>query len=224
MALDPTVNAALQGVYALMFGAVEILLPSASIRLLDGSAVVSFGGHTFVGSDPTFGALHSVQAIADGLDNEAPSMTLTLLPPTRSAVAALCAPANQGAQVTVWVGVLNPVTGQVIGTPDVRFIGAMDVPTLRVGKNSRAVEISVTSAFDRFFDGDEGVRLNDAWHQSIWPGETGLSAVTAVQRRLPWGSDAPRPGVVTDRITPNGGGGGRGGGIGATNTLALSDI
>jgi hypothetical protein len=212
MALDPTMNAALRGVYALMFGAVEIVLPSATIRLLDGSVVATFGGKTFTGGDPIYGALHDVQAIADGLDNEAPSMTLSLLPPTLSAIAALCSPTNQGGQVTVWVGVMNPVTGQVIGTPDVRFLGEMDVPALKVGKNSRTIEISVTSAFDRFFDGDEGVRLNDAWHQSIWPGETGLSAVSAVQRRLPWGSDAPRPGAVTDRITPSRGGGGSGGG------------
>jgi hypothetical protein len=220
MALDATMDAALKGVYALMFGAVEIVLPSATVRLLDGAGTVTFGGRTFTGKDATYGALHDVQAIADGLDNEAPAMTLSLLPPTLSAIAALCSPAAQGGAVTVWVGVVNPVTGLVIGSPDVRFLGAMDVPTLKVGRNSRMVEITVTSAFDRFFDGDEGVRLNDAWHQSIWPGETGLSAVNAVQRRLPWGSDAPRPDAVTNRVTGSGGGGG--GGFAGSNSSVIS--
>lgn len=200
MALDPTMNAALLGPWALMFGAVEILLPANTVRLLDGSGTVTFGGKTFVGLDPTFGALSDVQAIADGFDNEAPSMTLTLLPPTLSAIATLCTPAAQGSAITVWTGVMNPTTGQVIGTPDVRFIGALDVPILKPGKNKRAVEISVTTAYEAFFDGDEGVRLNDAWHQSIWPGETGLAAVTQVQRLLPWGTDAPRPDTIVNSV------------------------
>lgn len=176
----------------LMFGAVEILLPAYSLRLLDGSGMLAFGGHTFVGRDDTFGVLGALTGYSDGVDDQAPSLTLTLLPPDNSAMAALAAPAAQGSQLSIWVGAVDPVTGLPIPDPDLCFIGELDVATNKVGQNVRSLDISVVSIFDRFFDQDEGNCLNNGFHQLAYPGELGFEFVGLVRDPSPWGSSAPK--------------------------------
>lgn len=198
--LSTAFDSALQQPGVVLFVAVEILLPGYNLRLLDGAGVVTFDSKTFVGRDATYGALGAATDYGDGVDDEAPSLTLTVLPPTNAAMADLADPTAQGSQVSVWVGALDPATGMVIGDPDLAFIGETDVPTRKVSQGSAALELTIVSVFDRFFDQNEGERLNNGFHQSVWAGELGLEFVSAVQRQMPWGSDAPRPALVTDVI------------------------
>ena len=200
-ALTSALDTALQADSPLMFGAVEILLPSYSLRLLDGAGFATLFGNSFVGRDATYGTLGSVEAFSDGLDNTAPAVRITLNPPTNAAMATLAAPGTQGGQVSIWIGAIDRATGLVIPDPYLMFIGQLDVPTVQIGANKRSLQYDVVSAFERFFDQDEGVRLNGPWHASIWPGELGLQYVVDVQQSLPWGSDSPRPVLVTD-MTP----------------------
>lgn len=179
-----------------MFGAVEILLPSYSLRLVDGPAVLSFGGHSFVGRDATYGVLGAVSSYTDGVDNNAPSLTVTLFPPGNAAMAALAAPTAQGSQVSIWVGCVDTATGLVVDAPDLCFIGELDFATQNVDLNTRSLDLAVVSIFDRFFDQDEGARLNNGFWKSVWSTDAGLEFVSQVQRQLPWGSDAPRPSYV----------------------------
>ena len=192
MALDPALDAELRRPVVTLFGAIELLLPHAAVRLLDGAGFVTFGGHTFTGRDETYGTIESVDAFSDGVDNEDPTLQVTLLPPSNTAAALLADPAAQGAQVSLWVGALNVRTGLPVADPELRFVGEVDVPTVVIDRNIRRLKLEVVSVFERFFSDDEGVRLSDAWHQSIWPGETGLAGVTSVQRKLPWGGTALR--------------------------------
>lgn len=184
-----------------------------AIRLLDGSGSLSFGGHTFTGQDDRYGAISSVESFTDGLDAEAPTMTVTLSLASNVATAEVADPAAQGSRVSAWIGAVDPIGGAVLGDPELVFVGEVDTATLTVGQNSRALALSCVSAFERMFSGDEGVRLNDAYHQSIWPGETGLVAASAVRDRPYWGAEAPTPAVTS---TGSGGGstvGGIGGGL-----------
>jgi hypothetical protein len=177
----------------ILFGAVEIVLPGPTyVRLLDGAGTVTFGGRTFVGRDATFGVLGGVSEFADGLEDQAPSLTLTLLPPDNSAMAALAAATAQGSAVSLWVGALDAVTGQVIADPDLVFVGETDVPTQKVSEGQRELDLTVISIFDRFLENDEGERLNTGFHQSIWAGEKGLEFVSFVRNQPIWGADAPK--------------------------------
>lgn len=198
MALSAGMDTALSQGAALVFVAVEIELAAGALRLLDGAGQVTFGGKTFVGGDPDFGVLQALEKITDGVDAEAPAWSIALLPPTMTATAALAAPTLQGKSARAWFGAANPVTGAVIDTPEFLFDGEIDVATLQAGRGNRALRVEVVSVFERFFEDTEGVRLNNAWHQSIRPGELGLEFVVDVQRTMPWGADAPRPEVVTD--------------------------
>ena len=94
--------------------------------------------------------------------------------------------------------------------PDVLFVGEVDVPELAVGEGTRAVSLRCVSVFEKLFEVEEGARLNDAFHQSIWPGEKGFEYVTDVERHLPWGQDAPRPAAVTSAGVGGATGGGGG--------------
>lgn len=199
MPYSGTMDTALQGDAPLLFFAVEIILPGpVNIRLLDGPGFLTINGNTFTGDDATYGTLGGGQAFDDGVGDTSPHLSLTILPPTNAAAAALASASNQGSQVSVWFGVIDRATGLVIGTPDLMFVGEIDVGVLKVGLNQRSVDLDIASVWDRFFDTDEGILLNNSWHQSVWPGELGLEYITDIQLQIPWGQDGPRPNVVSD--------------------------
>lgn len=199
--LTPAMASAMSARSVLMFCAVEIALPGYNLRLLSGPSEVTFDGRTFRGKDATYGVLGGVEEIADAEDGEAPEITITILPPTMASAASLASPAAQFSAVTVWVGALDLITGAVIPDPMVVFAGEVDVPTLSGDETSRVLQYSVTSVFELLFEVDEGANLNNAFHQSVWPGELGFEYVTEVQRQLPWGAEAPRPAAVKDVIS-----------------------
>lgn len=196
--LSAPMAAALERLAPLLFVAVEVQTGGAPMRLLDGSSEVTFAGRTFRGEDPDYGALALLEPIIDGVGDEAPSVRLTVNPPDAAAAARLAGASMQGRPMLLWIGVINPMTGAVDGDPFLAFAGEVDHPILRVGEGTRSVTLECVSIWERFFEDFEGVRLSNAYHQSVWPGELGLEFVTDVKRSLPWGSDAPRPDVVRD--------------------------
>jgi hypothetical protein len=191
MPLPTAMDTALAGDRVLLFGAVRIDLPGYTLRLLDGSGFATFDGGTFVGIDPTFGTLAAISDLTDGAGDEAPAISLTLLPPNDTAAATLAAATMQGSIVTVKVGAMDPATGLVIGDPYLVFIGEVDVPELASGAGGRTLDYEVVSVFERLFDDDQGARLVDGYHQSIWPGETGFFDVTGIEQTVYWGQQAP---------------------------------
>jgi len=193
MALTSEMQAALSGPVLTLFYALRITLPSHTARMVDGAAAVNWDGTLWTGSDTLFGRLDSGELGDDGVALEAPTLRLTFIPPDSSAAAALCAPANQGAVVELYEGLIDPVTGVAVPDPDLKFIGEWDIATLKVGRGSRRVEVDVVSAWDRLFDQEEAVRLSDAFHQAVAPGELAFSLITSVTQPLIWGADAPRP-------------------------------
>lgn len=202
--LSPGVASALDGLHVVEFHALELVLPSYTLRLIDGAGFVTFGGNTFVGRDPTYGTIGAIESFDEGVENKAPRLTVTLLPPTNTAAALLANPAAQGGAARLWYGVLNPETGLPVDDPHLEFVGEIDVPVLKVGR-ARALEIEVSSIWEKLFPRDDGARLNNAFHQSIWPGELGFEFVVDVQGQNPWGQDGPRPAAVRD--IPNAGAG-----------------
>jgi hypothetical protein len=185
----------------LVFVAVEIELASGYLRLIDGSGQVTFGGNTFVGLDSTYGVLAGLEAITDGFGGTAPSLNITINPPTADAANVLAGEDMQGRTVNIWLGVL-PWPGAVNTAPPVLvFSGQVDQGVLAVGLGSRSIALNCVSIWELLFDDAQGVRLSNAYHQAAWPGELGFQFVTAVTRQLPWGADTPRPQVVADALT-----------------------
>lgn len=204
---DPALTAALGADNVTLFGAIQIDLPGYTLRLIDGAGVVMIGGEMFSGADPAFGVLESIDSIQESIGEQAPEISISLFPKSDIARGSLVSPSMQDSLFTLMVGAVDPVTGVAIGTPEVKFAGEIDVPTMSLSLGQRSIEYTVVSVFERLFDGEEGVRASDGYHQSIWPGERGLEYMTGTDRNLYWGSKKPLPSGGSGY----GGGGGRGG-------------
>ncbi|GLT01811.1 hypothetical protein GCM10007897_32090 [Sphingobium jiangsuense] len=189
-------QAALSQPVVWLFGAIRIDMGGIGGRLsplclLDGAGQLTINGETYVGADDFFGAIDSIDVISEADGEEAPEIRLSLLPPSTSAAAQLASPLMQGREVRVMVGAIDPTTGLTIGQPEIKFLGEIDVPTLSVSEGQRSLEFTVVSAFERLFEVEDGVRAQDGWHQSIWPGEKGLEYMTGTDKNLYWGARPP---------------------------------
>lgn len=194
-AMDPALDAALAGFNPTIFGAVEIALPNHMLRLLDTSCVITFDGKTFAGTDATYGSINAIGEFRDGRGDEAPNVQLRLAPASDAASADISSPADQGSKTSIWLGVVDPQSGQVIGEPLLFYLGLLDTTMLRSVNNSRLLDLEITSAFELCFFNDDGVRLSDTFHRSVHPGETGLSQVTGIEHQNYWGT-SPQSGVT----------------------------
>lgn len=188
---DPTLTAALGQDGAWLFGAIKMELPGKTLCLLDGAGVLSFGGNTYAGEDAEFGTIAALDVISEGMGDDAPEVRLSLNPADGTALATLCNPAMQGSRVSIFVGVANIATMAPIGTPELIFLGEVDVPRMGSSGEDRSVEYTLVSIFERLFEVDEGQRATDGFHQSIWPGETGLDGMTGTANKLYWGTKVP---------------------------------
>lgn len=220
MALDASMDAALKGAAPLVCLMVKMELPGHTITALDGAGQVAFDGETYAGEDAIYGVLDAIETVTEQVGTEAPMVRLTFLPASLQAMADITAPANQGAPVQIWFGVVDPDSGLLITEPEALFIGELDTADVEAAADRTVISFNVASAWERLFDVGEGQRLNNAFIQSIYPGARGAEYVIAIQRDLPWGYDGPRPAVVSDvvggvpgtGVSPIGGGGGGGGG------------
>jgi len=187
----PAMISALDAPAPLLFGAVQIDLPAHIIRVLDGAASLTFNGGTFTGMDSLFGVLDSISALSDGFGDEAPALQFSFLPNSGAAVADLTSPTAQGSRVRVWIGAVTMATGAVVADPILLFDGLLDQTSLTVGPGKRELDIDCVSAFERFFEVQEGVRLAPTFHKSVWPGELGLDNITGVTNTIYWGVQPP---------------------------------
>ncbi|UAK23677.1 hypothetical protein [Sphingomonas nostoxanthinifaciens] len=185
--LTPATDAAFSGWNPTIFGSVFIALPGYPLGLLDGSAELSFGGRAYLGRDPTYGVLATCAEISDGTGDDAPQLKITIYPANDAAAADLAAPNMQGSQVLIHVGAVNPATGLVIPDPHQLFFGELDVPTLNVRANSRDLEYTVISVFERCLADDEGQRLSPGRQRAIYANDAGLDDVTGVGQPIDWG-------------------------------------
>lgn len=187
----PAVEAALQTETPLIAGILKIVLPNATIRLLDGAGMLVVDGETYTGEDPVFGSLAAVSEITDGIGDEAPAISFTMHPASDAATADLAGPTMQGSLVTLSLVAINRATGAIIPDKLDLFVGELDQPILSVDKGVRELEYECVSSMEKLFENQEGVRLAGSWHQSVWPGELGLENVTAIIKTVYWGVHAP---------------------------------
>lgn len=174
-------------------------LPGAPLCLTDGGFVVfdageGEGAETYLGRHPVYGVLDNVGSIRDGAEAQTTRIDIGVLPPSDTAVAALASPTIQGVRVQWWEGVVDRDTGGLIGQPELKFDGEIDKPRFRVG-DSWLLTLECGTQAERQLEANADWRLNDAFHQTIWPGELGLSFVDGVTRKKEWRSRPENPGV-----------------------------
>jgi hypothetical protein len=195
MSLDPALAAGLNAPFLRTFFACQIQMISTGtiVNVIDGSGFVRFdvdGQSTlFDGRDPIFGTIANMTSITEQVAQEAPTVTITMMTMSDDAFGEINAVRNQGSRVRIWYGLVNDMTGAVVGVPTLLWNGRLNTISSKIDENKQVAEIETVSAFDRLFNADEGQVLNKTWHQSIWPGETGLDFnVTSTVNRY-WGNE-----------------------------------
>lgn len=185
--LTLAMEAALNADSPLVFLAVRMDLPGGVLTLLDGAAELELNGETYTGRSDEFGALAGLEPSDDGIGDQVPAMSVTIHPPSDAIAVELNEPGVQGAEVQLWLGAVDRTTGTVIADPYLLFFGEVDQPVLSASRSALAVEFSCVSSMERLFENDEGSRLSDSLHKLLFPGETGLSNVTGVTKKVVWG-------------------------------------
>lgn len=177
-------------------GLLKIELPDATVRLSDGG-LIKWGAETFTAKDPLFGTIASFSEVNEGVGEEVPAFEVTFAPPESSLADDLASPGYQTSQVTVWIAEYNPATGSVVGTPTVMFLGQLDQIELGVSRDSRDLGTTVVSFAERLFSRNEGNGLSEAFHKSVWPGETGMDAANGLSITVAWGAESSGQGYLT---------------------------
>jgi hypothetical protein len=168
----------------------KIEAPGRDVMMCD-AGFIYWGADLYDCIDPLFGTIAAAETFEEKTGDEAPGGKLTFLPPTAAAGAALNDPALQGSRMRFWLGEFNPLTGRVVGAPELTADLSIDTATIQVDKGSRSVDVEFESAAKRLFMVMRGVALNDRFHQSCYPGELGMVNATGMPRSTAWGAATP---------------------------------
>lgn len=198
--MDASLLAAFQQPAPIKCTLVRFDMPGGAICLTDGGFAVHDAGEgegpeTYFGRHPVYGVLSSVGSIKDGADAQTTRIDIVILPASDVATAALGNPSTQGVRVQWWEGVIDPVTGGLMGQPELKFDGEIDKPRLQVGE-SWSLTLECGTQAERQLEPNADWRLNNSFHQKIWgTGELGLQFVDGVTRKKEWRSRPENPGV-----------------------------
>lgn len=174
----------------------KIELPSRDVLLSDGGVTV-FGGDTYRPVDSELGSITSVDNIAEGIGQEIPALTVKLAPPGPVAITALSLGAIQKSRVRRWLAEYDTLTGAVVGTPELRFIGYVDQPSAFFQMRQFGVEFTAVPELEVMFYRDSGNGLSASRHKSLYPGEAGHDNATGLSIPVAWGTQSPpRGGTV----------------------------
>ncbi|MAC89652.1 hypothetical protein [Maricaulis sp.] len=206
--MDALLIAEWQKANPLAFIAIELVLPSATVRLTSGGTVV-FDGKTFLPEHDDFGVLSYVGEIEDGASAEAVAPDLGFEVFTDTGLETLTAAAAQGSAWTLYWGAVDPSDGSVVGAPLEWHYGRLNTSTLEIAPGRRSLQIATYTEEQFQLLQDASQRLSNAFHQSVWTGELGLSHVSAVTRKIYWRLRTPRNSVSSvggrDAVTNPGG-------------------
>lgn len=171
-------------------GLLKIELPAGDVLLSDGG-VTQYAGDTYTAEDATLGALRSVGTIAEGVGDEIPALELGFAPPNAVAVTALSVGAIQQSRVRLFLAEYDVDTGEVVGTPELRFIGFVDQPTVSFAFREFSAAITAVPDLEAMFFRDTGNGLSSTFHKALYPGELGHDNATGLSISISWGTQSP---------------------------------
>lgn len=171
---------------------IRIELPDGVACLTDGG-FVDYAGERYLGNHPDYGILSAVSPIRDGAETQETRIDLTLFTGSDEGLAALSSPVAQDSRIQWWEGVIDPVSGLLIGEPDLMYDGVLDVAHLSVG-SERPLVLTCGSQAERQLEPNADWRLNHNFHTRIWgPEERGLEHMTNVLKKSEWRERPPNP-------------------------------
>ena len=177
-------------------GLLKIELPARTVLLSDGG-VTEYDGDVYKPVDEVLGAIGSIDTIAEGVGQEIPSLEIQFAAPGVVSVTALSTGAIQQSRVRLWLAEYDLETGAVVGTPELRFIGFVDQPSVSFAYRQFTVTLSAVPDLEAMFFRDTGNGLSSTFHKAMYPGETGHDNATGLSIPVAWGAQSPpRGGTV----------------------------
>ena len=171
-------------------GLSRIDLPGRTVYLSEGGAI-TWGAQVYLPVDEVLGTIAAIDALEEGIGNQVPAMEVTFLPHPDATPSDLAQPSWQRARARFWLADYVEATGAVTGTPTILFDGFFDQVLLRVGRERRALEVSVVSWLELLFALNRGNGLSPSHHKSVWSGETGHDQASGLPLPVAWGVEAP---------------------------------
>jgi hypothetical protein len=165
----------------LLFGAVRIALPHATLCLLDGAGALTIGGELYQGRDPVYGVLDTIEGI-DQLGDDAPAIRWPD-PRQRCRDGRADRSGCRAARCRSWSASI--ATGQPVATPHSVFVGELDVPTINC-RERPALEYTVVSVAERLFRWRRAPP-SSAFHQEGVARRDRPRLCTDVEITLAWG-------------------------------------
>lgn len=167
--LSPEAIAALNGPTVALVILVEMLL-SQPVRLSTAAHAIDWDGKTFQGA----GALGSVDTVQDAT-GEPKSIKFVISGVPTELLSLAMSEAIRNKPVTMWLGVLDPVTHAVLDAPTL-WTGTLDQMPISVGQGTST--IAVTSEHRGVtFARPKPLRYTDGDQQRLHPGDTSLRFV-----------------------------------------------
>lgn len=172
-------------------GLLKIELPNSTVLLNDGGVTV-FNGDTYTAEDGVVGSIASIGNIEEGSSQDIPALQISFAPPNIQAVTAFSTGAIQRSRVSLWVAEYDTLTGEVIGTPDLRFTGFVDQPRVSASKREFSLDITAVPSAEELFAATDGIGQSSAAHKRIYPNDTGHDQSVNLSLGTAWGVASPQ--------------------------------
>jgi hypothetical protein len=181
-------------------------LPSGAVFLNDGG-VTTWGGNTYTAAHPVIGAFSQVSEVSEGFGSELPELEIVFAPPSNAALTPLQEAAFKRSPMRLWLAEFNPATGEVVGTPDLRFAGRLDRVRQQFGMRQLSIVVSCVPELELLLFSDDGNGLSASFHKQVYSGESGHDQASGLVTTIAWG--------VEGQNARGGFGAGGGGGFGS---------
>ncbi len=179
--LDSATATAAQAAAHSPVGLVKLEFPGGDVCLWTGLGTLAYNGDTYTGA----GDLGFIGPIDEDTDLTRNTLEVGLRGIPNDVVSIAFNQQYQGQPATVYLGYLDPDTGQLVGPP-AAFSGKMDFPTITLGKECQ-VRLAIEDEF-AVLDRPRSRRYNGGDQQARYPGDRGLEFVEqATEKQINWG-------------------------------------
>ena len=160
----------------------ELDFSSGFVRAHTALGTITWGGYDWLG----VGTFATVSAVEESAELQKRTLTYTLAGIPGAMISIVLGEQYQGRAAKLYIGFLDPSTGQLVATPELLDQGRMDVSDIDEGQ-----ELTVSiSAESRIAAWDRAIvrRYTDSDQQARFAGDKGLEFVDqAAQKEINWG-------------------------------------
>ena len=157
---------------------VRVEFPSGTITAHTRLGTITWGGYTWQG----IGQLGTVSELTEDMMLRPSGITLTLSGVDSAIVNAVVEDDYHGYPATIYRGLLDPVTQQLVADPQLAFRGLIDKVDVELAAGGGMVTVHCEGELARW-DRHQGLLFTNESQQSLFPGDKGFDLIPRIQNR-----------------------------------------